>query len=244
VLALLSDIHANIAALEACLAHADAHGAKRYAFLGDLVGYNADVREVVQRVADYAEQGAIVLKGNHDEAVETSSAYLNDASRAAIDWARSQLSAEERRFLAELPLVHREDDLCLVHATVDHPERWHYLDSPAAAHRSMEAAACPYTFVGHVHEQRLYTEQQGRAHAFHPSPGTAIPVLRNRRRLAIVGTVGQPRDNNQAAGYCLFDAAQARVTFFRIPYDYRATAARIRAAGLPEALAYRIERGF
>src|SRR6266700_2767224 len=85
--ALLSDIHGNLEALNACLAHACDHGAKRFAFLGDLVGYGADAREVVDTVARYAAEGAVVLKGNHDEAIEQPGGYFNEASRASLEWA-------------------------------------------------------------------------------------------------------------------------------------------------------------
>lgn len=243
MLALLSDLHANLPALEACLAHARAQGARRFAFLGDLVGYNADAREVVTRVADLAAAGAIVIKGNHDEAVEATAGYLNDSARAAVDWARASLSTEQRAFLAALPLIHREDDLCLAHATVDAPENWDYLDSPGAAQKSMAAADRTYTFVGHVHDQRLYSLVRDKAQPFRPVAGVAIPVPPHRRWLALVGSVGQPRDRNPAAAYCLFDRAAGRLTFCRVPYDVAAAAASIRKAGLPEGLAYRLERG-
>ncbi len=244
MLALLSDIHANLPALEACLARVTALGATRIAILGDLVGYNADARAVVSRIMALAAEGAIVIKGNHDEAVETTASYMNDSAQAAIDWARSELSAEQRRFLAELPLMHREDDLCLVHSTVESPTHWDYVDCPSAAERSMSAAGVAYTFVGHVHDPHLYGMVNGRALPFRPTPGVAIPVPRHRRWLAITGSAGQPRDRNPAAACCLFDQARGQLTFLRVPYDVSAAAANIRKAGLPEGLAYRLERGF
>ena len=94
--ALLSDIHGNLEALNACLDHARSRGAERFAFLGDLVGYGADARAVVEIVAGYAAEGAVVLKGNHDEAIEASKGYFNDASRAALEWARETLGQEQR----------------------------------------------------------------------------------------------------------------------------------------------------
>ena len=105
--ALLSDIHGNLEALNACLLHAEGRGAKRFVFLGDLVGYGADARGVVEVVARYAAEGAVVLKGNHDAAIEESGAYFNDAARAAIEWARETLTEEQRRFLVALPLGDR-----------------------------------------------------------------------------------------------------------------------------------------
>ena len=95
LIALFADIHANVHALEACIAHARDRGAERFAFLGDLVGYGADAREVVGIVSREVERGAIAIKGNHDEAVQKSQGYFNEAATAAIDWARRTLTPED-----------------------------------------------------------------------------------------------------------------------------------------------------
>jgi diadenosine tetraphosphatase ApaH/serine/threonine PP2A family protein phosphatase len=242
--ALLSDIHGNLEALNACLGHAEGRGAERFVFLGDLVGYGADARGVVEIVARYAAEGALVLKGNHDEAVEETGGYFNEAARAAIAWARETLTQEQRRFLATLPLIVREGEACFVHATAAAPERWGYVDSPSAARRCADAAQVAYTFCGHVHDQVLYFEAaQGRMKEFRPAVGTPIPVQSHRRWVAIVGSVGQPRDRNPAAAYALFDLARRKVTFCRIAYDAGAAADKIRKAGLPGSLAARVELG-
>jgi diadenosine tetraphosphatase ApaH/serine/threonine PP2A family protein phosphatase len=242
--ALLSDIHGNLEALNACLSHARSRGAKRFAFLGDLVGYGADAGGVVEVVAGYAAQGAVVIKGNHDEAVEGGGSYFNDAARAAIEWARETLTEEQKRFLAALPLVVREGQTCYVHASAATPERWDYVDSPSAARRCADAAQLTYTFCGHVHDQVLYFEGTGgRMKEFRPVAGTAIPVRGNRRWVTIVGSVGQPRDRNPAAAYTLFDDMRREVTFCRVAYDAAAAADKIRKAGLPGSLAVRVEAG-
>lgn len=244
ILALLSDVHSNLEALHACLAHARQRGAEEYAFLGDLVGYGADPQAVVGVAREHAARGAIVLKGNHDEAVEVPSAWLNASAAAAIEWTRMRLSQEDRAFLASLPLCIRERDACYVHASAAHPGSWEYVDSPSAAQRSVAAAGTAYTFSGHVHEQALFVSAAGeRMIAFRPKPGVPIPVGTHRRRLALVGSVGQPRDGNPAAAYATFDSEAKSVTFHRVPYDNRAAARKVREAGLPEGLAYRLERG-
>jgi len=243
-IALLSDIHANLEALTACLAHARERGAGRLAFLGDFVGYGADAVAVVTRIAREVEDGALAIKGNHDAAMERRGGYFNEAAHASLDWARATLTPPLLEFLARLPLTLREPPLYFVHASAVAPERWDYVDSPAAATRCVEVAGEPYTFAGHVHDQTLYyAGMRGRMLTFNPTAGTAIPVGAHRRWLAVVGSVGQPRDRNPAAGYTLFDTARAEITFFRVPYDHAQAAARIRAAGLPESLAYRVEMG-
>ncbi|MDA8108466.1 MAG: metallophosphoesterase family protein [Betaproteobacteria bacterium] len=243
-IALLSDIHANLEALEACLKHARERGAARYAFLGDVVGYGADPQAAADTVRRYAAEGALAVQGNHDAAIGRSAGYLNDAARVSIDWTRKVLGAEHKAFLAALPLQRADGPLCFVHASCAHPERWEYVDSPAAARRSAEAAEAAYVFSGHVHEQVLYFESsEGRWSAFRPTPGRAVPVSRRRRWLAIVGSVGQPRDGRTAAAYALFDAAREELTFHRVAYDHLAAARKIRQAGLPEFHAYRVEHG-
>jgi diadenosine tetraphosphatase ApaH/serine/threonine PP2A family protein phosphatase len=243
-IALLSDIHANLEALNACTTHAREHGATRFAFLGDLVGYGADARAVVEIVSRHVAEGALAVKGNHDEAVEKASGYFNDATLAAIEWARESLTAEQKRFLATLPLIVRDGDICLVHASSANPARWDYVDSATEARRCIDATDAAYTFCGHLHDQALYFESgQGRMREFRPVPGTPIPVRGHRRWLAIVGSVGQPRDRNPAAAYTLFDRARGEITFFRVAYDAGAAAQKIRSCGLPASLAFRVELG-
>jgi predicted phosphodiesterase len=242
--ALLSDIHGNLEALNACLGHARERGAERFGFLGDLVGYGADARGVVEVVARYAAAGAVVLKGNHDEAIEGRGGYFNDAARAALQWAGETLTLEQKDFLASLPLVVRHETVCFAHASAAAPERWDYIDSPAAAKRCANAAEACYTFCGHVHDQVLYFENaRGRMSEFRPFPGTEIPVRDHRRWVVIVGSVGQPRDRNPAAAYTLFDLAEQKLTFCRVPYDAMAAADKIRRCGLPGSLAHRVELG-
>ncbi|HEX2390762.1 MAG TPA: metallophosphoesterase family protein [Casimicrobiaceae bacterium] len=244
LIALLSDIHANVAALDACLRHAQDRGADHYVFLGDFVGYGADASDVVEVVRKFAADGAVVIKGNHDEAIETRGGYFNDAAKAALDWARSTLTEPQKRFLASLPLIVRDQDVCYVHASAASPHRWDYIDSPSAARRCAEAAATSLTFCGHVHDQRLYFDtSRGPMSEFAPSPGTPIPMPGHRRWVATVGSVGQPRDRNPAAAYALFDRTRQQITFFRVVYDAASAADRIRRCGLPGSLAFRVELG-
>jgi diadenosine tetraphosphatase ApaH/serine/threonine PP2A family protein phosphatase len=244
VIALLSDIHSNIEALDACLRHARENGAKRYAFLGDLVGYGADPQAVVDLIEKYAQEGSVVIKGNHDAAIEAADGYMNEDAAAAITWTRSVLSEEGKAFLAQLPLCVRDGAVCYVHASAEEPAEWDYVDGLEAAVRSMVAAQTAYTFSGHVHDQALYfLLPTGKISQFSPTPGSPVPVPAHRRWLAIVGSVGQPRDGNPAAAYALFDEAEASITFHRIPYDNATAAKKVRAAGLPGSLASRLETG-
>ena len=244
-LALFADIHSNLEAITACLAHAQPQGADRYAFLGDLVGYGADPVAVLDLIEQHAAKGAVVVLGNHDAAViGRRTDPMTPHAQAAIVWTRSQLGDRQRAFLTGLPLTVRQGNTLFVHASAVAPERWHYVTSAVQAEHSMRAAKASYVFCGHVHEQVLYfVGASGRPMPFRPISGTPIPLGQHRRWLAIVGSAGQPRDRNNRACYALADLERARLTFFRVPYDHGSAARKIRAAGLPERLALRLERG-
>ena len=244
-LALFADIHSNLEAITACLGHAQALGADRYAFLGDLVGYGADPVAVLDLIEGYAAKGAVVVLGNHDAAaIGGRAGGMNANAQAAIDWTRERLGARHRAFLGALPLSVKQHDLLFVHASAAAPEKWIYVSGAAEAQHSMAAAAASYVFCGHVHEQKLYyTGAGGQPMPFRPVTGIPIPVSAQRLWLAIVGSAGQPRDGNNAACYALFDQERERLTFFRVLYDHGTAAQKIRAAGLPERLARRLERG-
>lgn len=213
--------------------------------MGDLVGYGADPVAVLDLIEAQAAKKAIVLLGNHDAAALGADVRgLNAQASAAIAWTRKQLRKPQLAFLRALPLAVREEDRLFVHASAALPERWTYVTGPRQAAMSLEAADATRVFCGHVHEQRLYfMGPAGRAMPFRPSPGSPVPMGRQHRWLAIVGSAGQPRDRNPAAAYALADLERNRITFFRVPYDFESAAQKIRRAGLPERLARRLERG-
>lgn len=245
-LALLADVHANLEALVAAQAHARRQGVDGFAFLGDLVGYGADPAAVLERVAEEAARGAVVVRGNHDAAVLEASVAggMNAAARDVIAWTRAQLGGPERAFLASLPLLVRRGDLTFVHASADRPASWTYVTDPLRAARCLAAAETRITFAGHVHEPVLYyTTAADRPLPFKPITGVAIPLSPRRRWLAIAGSVGQPRDGRPAASYALLDDGRRTLTYHRVAYDWPTAAAKVRAAGLPERLAARLEHG-
>jgi diadenosine tetraphosphatase ApaH/serine/threonine PP2A family protein phosphatase len=246
-LALFADLHSNLEAITACLAHAQSLGVDRYAFLGDLIGYGADPVAVLDLIEQHAAKGAVVVLGNHDAAVlGRPDDTLNSHARAAIAWTQARLGERQRAFLAGLPLTVRDRDanILFVHASAAAPEQWIYITSLREAEESMRVGNAGYTFCGHVHEQKLYyMGAGGRPMHFRPVPGTPIPTGTHRQWLAIVGSAGQPRDHSNKACYALADLDRARITFFRVPYDHVLAAQKIRAAGLPERVARRLERG-
>lgn len=247
-LALLADVHANLPALEACLAHAQQQGATRLALLGDLIGYGPHPHEVIERCRALQQDGALVVRGNHDSMQVNP--VLTGATWAdmTVGWTHSQLDDMQRDWLAHLPLTLQSDSVFLVHASADAPERWHYVEDERLASLSLDAATrddrVRYVFGGHVHEQSLFYRGAGRhLMRFVPRAGVAIPVGPHRYWLATVGSVGQPRDGDPRANYALLDLGTNQLTFHRVAYDHGAVARDIRAAGLPQVLANRLETG-
>jgi diadenosine tetraphosphatase ApaH/serine/threonine PP2A family protein phosphatase len=244
LVAIFSDVHANREAFEACLAHARLLRAERIVLLGDIVGYGADPVWAVETVMGLAEQGAVVLKGNHDAAVDGSADDMNGAARAAILWTRDQLGAPHLDFLAGLPLIHEEGEILYVHANGYAPASWGYVTGPESAQLSMERSGHWLTLCGHVHVPALYhLDLAGRIGAFNPTCRVDIPLLAQRQWLAVVGSVGQPRDGYPAAAYGLLDTDKRTLRYLRVPYDHERAARKILAAGLPERLADRLAIG-
>jgi diadenosine tetraphosphatase ApaH/serine/threonine PP2A family protein phosphatase len=247
-LALLSDIHGNIQALDACLEHARQQRAERFAFLGDLVGYGADPSAVLERIMPLMADGAIVLKGNHDEMAVNPPTEVKNIGSSTATWTHSQLDPDQRAWLDALPMTALLDKILLVHASADGPELWRYVYDERAATASLDAATrspeVHYVFGGHVHEQSLYYRgATSSLMKFSPQPGVAVPVPPHRQWLSTVGSVGQPRDGKPDAMYALLDTSRWQLSFHRVPYDHDAAAWAIRAAGLPDFFADRLELG-
>jgi diadenosine tetraphosphatase ApaH/serine/threonine PP2A family protein phosphatase len=244
-LALLTDIHANREALEACLAHAAGRGAEQYAFLGDLVGYGADPRWVVDTVMDHVARGALAVQGNHDEAVTRDERpHMHAEARESVDWTRAQLDAAQLAFLAALPLTRQSGNQFFVHASAHEPAKWEYVSGVVEAERCLRAAKSRVVFCGHMHAPALYRRaDDGRMGSLVPSNGQSIVLQPQHQYLAIPGAVGQPRDGNNTACYALYDDQSRELSYFRVAYDHGAQARKVIAAGLPIVFAMRLVEG-
>jgi diadenosine tetraphosphatase ApaH/serine/threonine PP2A family protein phosphatase len=241
LLAVFADIHANRHALAACLDDARSRGAERIVCLGDYVGYGADPEWVVETVMGLVDGGALAVRGNHDNAVGTPSESMNAEAQAAIEWTRGRLSATQRRFLAELPLELWDDDRLYVHSEASNPPRWRYVQNAADAARSIIATEAHAAFCGHIHRPALYSmSSTAKMTSFIPTADVPVQLLRGRRWLAVLGSVGQPRDGDRAAAFAMYDTATEQITYCRVPYDVETAAQRIRDNGLPHWLADRL----
>jgi diadenosine tetraphosphatase ApaH/serine/threonine PP2A family protein phosphatase len=240
-LALFADIHGNREALDACLDHAQRRGADRFGFMGDLVGYGADPGYVVDTVAEYCERGAFAILGNHDAAVISQEDNMNSYARAAIDWTRDELDDLQKMFLERLPYGREEEHVLFVHSEASAPAHWIYVTDEEIAEQSMRATEKPVTICGHVHVPQLYRRaSSGGTIGAVPRANEPILFDRSVKSLAVLGSVGQPRDENPNAAYALYDDTEMSLTYVRVDYDVERAAQKIHAAGLPRFLAARL----
>jgi len=235
-LALISDIHANIEALDATLRAIAAEAADRIVCLGDIVGYNASPAECIARLR---EVGALCVAGNHDRAVSDphASERLPEGAARAIAWTRTRLDTCALDFLAGLPSeLTIEGQIVAVHGALHAVERREsvYLDTRALRQRSFDALASHASRVrvcgfGHTHMPGVYEERGGVERV---AAGDNVILRDDALYLVNPGTVGQPRPADKPASFMLLDTTRRVLATHRVPYDLRAVAARNRAAGL------------
>jgi len=251
LIAILSDLHANLEAITAAFAEAKRRGAKRYVCLGDVIGYGASPREAVAMVRQRCEW---CLLGNHEEALLTEGEDFNDKARAAIEWTRSALSSRDHPreenyaiwdFLDGLNARHemRDDRALYVHGSPSDPVREYVM--PRDARNAAKMARIfgkqdrPICFVGHSHFPGVYTPD-GRFQKPSELGGSFRASEHGDKVLVNVGSVGQPRDGDRRLCFAMYDGRD-RVDFVRLDYDVESAAARIRAVpALPDYLASRL----
>lgn len=244
--AVLSDIHSNLAALEAVLKHAEAHRPIDEIWcLGDIVGYGPQPNEVIERLHSYALRAVV---GNHDLAAigQISTADFNpDAATAAL-WTASQLTERSRERLAALPQVTVEAEFTMVHGTLRYPI-WEYLFSYDAALAHLARQQTPFGLVGHTHVPMLVVEDGGAPQGcrlVYLESGTSLALAEHEPRLVInPGGVGQPRDGDPRAAYAVYDSDARVLTLHRVEYDILSTQRRMTEAGLPRWLIERLSYG-
>ncbi|GMV21452.1 MAG: phosphoesterase [Acidimicrobiia bacterium] len=239
----LSDIHGNIDALDAVLADAEGHW-DRVLCLGDLVGYGAAPSAVIARIRSL---GPLLLRGNHDRVAAglSGATDFSPLARTAIEWTRSALSPEERTWLASMPVgpVTHDSGAVLCHGAPFDED--YYVVDLADARMTFLREPFRVCLHGHTHLQTCFT-MEGRA-VIDRTPFRrarhAVHLRTEHRWLINPGSVGQPRDGDPRAAYASWDAEAGVVELRRVDYDIAAAQGRMRAAGLPERLAERLEIG-
>lgn len=246
---IISDIHANLEALEACLAAAPAHDSVFN--LGDIVGYGANPNEVTERSR---ELGTVIVRGNHDKACSgvTSLQDFNPIAGLAVLWTRQHLKPENLSFLRELPagpLSPLEGVRCVHGSPRDEDE---YVLMRRDAYSILGQATAQVTFFGHTHVQGGFWinddegQKGGLAMSYDSRSGHQTLTLELGDRVKYMinpGSVGQPRDGDPRAAFAVYDTELRTVMFHRVPYDIGTAQEKIFAAGLPERLAIRLEEG-
>jgi predicted phosphodiesterase len=236
--AVISDIHGNLHALEAVLESIGADAPDTIWCLGDLVGYGPQPNRCCALVADRAE---LCLIGNHDLGVlgRLDLAEFSHDAAASARWTADVLSDEARRYLETLEPQTVRNEVGMYHASPRDPV-WEYVLSPTVARASLAAVGEPLVLVGHSHVALRYGwDQQALALC---EDGTAVDLARERWLLN-PGSVGQPRDGDARAAYLLLDLDGKRAEFRRVRYPIEKTQAEIREHGLPETLAERLAHG-
>jgi diadenosine tetraphosphatase ApaH/serine/threonine PP2A family protein phosphatase len=238
--AVISDIHSNLVALEAVLGVIG--GVDAIWHLGDTVGYGPEPQAVVDRLR---RAGAIGVRGNHDDASGggRSIEFFNPDAYRAEEWTRTQIDEPTRLFLAGLPerLVPTGSAFTLAHGSPRDPI-WEYLDSTEVAAANLPAFDTPYCLVGHTHVPLVFLEMRGAMKRMVVHAGGRL-TLDDRRLILNPGSVGQPRDRDPRASYLLIDTDAGHATWHRVEYDIAATQAAIAAAGLPPRLGRRLSVG-
>lgn len=236
--AIFADIHANLEALEAVLADAQENQCTHYVCLGDVVGYNANPHECVQRVR---ELECPVVKGNHDEqaSIAEDLSGFNSLAEEAINWTRENLAEEDKIWLRELRFTRQVRDFTIVHATLDTPQKWGYIFNNLDAAASFNYQHTQLCFYGHTHVPKAYMRDT----TVHSVPFEKLRIEPQKKYFINVGSVGQPRDGDWRSAYCIYNPSQRYVELRRIEYDIHATQDKIVAAGLPQRLADRLAQG-
>lgn len=238
--AIVSDIHSNLEALEAVLADLERERPEALVCLGDFVGYGASPNECVERLRPRL---AAAVVGNHDWAAcgrMHLGSFSRDAAQAAR-WTGTLLTPENRDYLMALPLTARWQGALLVHASAALPERWAYVLSPTDAADEMHAFGERLGFIGHSHYPGAFDRDEGGRIRY--AREAEIRLEPGHRYLVNVPSVGQPRDGNPRAGYCLVDEDAGLVRQVRIDYDVGGAMRRIHDAGLPRFLSERLLSG-
>lgn len=238
----LSDIHANITALEAVLA--DAGTMDETWCLGDLVGYGPDPNAVVQRMRGLPKLTCLV--GNHDVAMLGRMPFetFNGDARRSLSWTESVMESENTEYLRSLPQNPKVcGDATLAHGSPRDP-LWEYVLNTLSARLNFEHFDTPWCFVGHSHIQCLFHLDEPNDRVTMDIPDVDAEILLNPRMILNPGSVGQPRDRDPRAAYAIYESRTGTWTPRRVEYDIPEVQKRIRSAGLPERHALRLAEGW
>ena len=237
IFAIISDVHANLEAAEACFREIDKINPDRIICLGDMVDYCAQPNEVIDIIQERCD---VIIIGNHDEAQIDYfiSDGFSDNARISSIHTRSVLKPEHKEFIKTLKYTHSEENILFVHSSPLNPIEYDYILDNYTAHinfRSFNESVC---FIGHSHYPMVFEEK-----AFSVKVTDPDNVKKGRRYIINAGSVGQPRDGDPRLAFGLFDTEKFKYQLVRLEYDIQSASDKIIAEGLPLKLAERLFKG-
>lgn len=234
---IFSDIHSNLEALDTVIEAYRKEKIDRYLCVGDVVGYASSPKECIEKIRMLV---MITLAGNHDWASVNliSTDYFNPDALEAVFWTQRNLDEEGRYFLEHLMLVYKNEDLTMVHGTLDEPGDFNYMTDGYIASRTFELLETNICFVGHTHVPGVFIKSKDSRIRYQEDSN--INIKEDSKYIINVGSVGQPRDGNPKAAYCIYDSDKKNVQIKRISYDIQTVRKKIIAGGLPRFLGERL----
>ncbi len=235
--AILSDIHSNLEALESVMADARAQGVKHFICLGDIVGYNANPSECIDIIRSL---GCTTVMGNHDAytVADEIPDVVNGRARRSLEWTRENITPEQYDWLHALPMQRRVGNFQIVHASLHEPDQWNYVVNAMEASLHFHFQHTPLCFFGHTHQPSFFSTKKQKTYRDY----TRIDLKPEYKYLINVGSVGQPRQEDKRAQYAIYDTREHTVIMRKVLYNISLACKKIRAAGLPEHNALRLEK--
>ncbi len=241
---IFSDIHGNLQALEAVLCSMDSRKVERRICLGDIVGYGVNPNECATLVKQHSD---LCILGNHDNVALKRETYsdFNIYAKTAMEWTWSHISDQTKDYLLSLPYVVEEEIFTFVHSSPMSPADWHYVADLDGALEAFSYFKTPYCFIGHTHSPVMVATNSENPYEDIPiiSDGPLYRPQENEKILVNVGSVGQPRDRDNRACWCLVDSECNWVEFIRVEYDIDRTQDAMRKENLPLFLIERLALG-
>lgn len=236
---IFSDVHANLEALTAVIGAYRKEAIDVILCAGDIVGYGANPNECIEEVKKISR---VTVAGNHDWASvdKFSVDYFNQAAKLAIFWTKAKLA--DKSFLSSLELVYKNQDLTLVHGTLRNPQDFNYLINEYLAKKDFDLLETDACFLGHSHIAGVFIQKEDKT-IYYSQHDLDITLQPGNKYIVNVGSVGQPRDNNPEAAYCIYDTERKRVEIKRVAYEVGTAGKKIIEGGLPRFLADRLAMG-
>ncbi len=240
--AVLGDIHANLIALEAVLEEAKSQGVDQILSVGDVVGYGAGAREVLDLLRDHEIP---TVKGNHDAAIagDLDTTFFNPLAKEAAQWTQGELTEGDLEWLHNLPLTVNCPGCSVAHGSYDDPELYKYIQSTEDADPSLNQQPEKVCFVGHTHVPVTILRMADNPERSFYTMDTQIDLSLTDKALVNVGSVGQPRDEDPRAALGIYDTITGVYDLVRVSYNIKMESKRIKAAGLPAMLYDRLFLG-